>query len=312
MIKKLAVYKVVLAGFFIFLGALPVGAQEYQAEVMTVEGNAYKVTESGERAAIKEGDLISEGDAIETDAAATVDLAFDSEWNNVSRIEPQSNVKLLSIYPTGVRMDRGGIFSQLKALPSKSTFEVQTPSAVASVRGSEYRVTHGDGGTQAYNFSDSPVYVFGMDGAGQMGKEPFILKNSEMTGVGRAGENPRPAERMTDALREEGLRTGGLMKGRVSALKGLGRTGKIQGLDRVRKEYANRMESRLEKKNEGQPGNSAVQSGNNILPKNKRQQIKRIAQGAQGMAEAKARQQEETKGERKRKPRRKPRPQPTQ
>src|SRR4051794_1903128 len=81
-------------------------AAEFQAEVMALEGQSYKVTPSGAKTSLNEGDVLSAGDQIEVGTEGSVDLAFDSDWQNVSHIEAGSSVKIVEIYPTKMTLEK--------------------------------------------------------------------------------------------------------------------------------------------------------------------------------------------------------------
>ena len=163
--------RIALVGLLLCLGA-PVQAsgEEYSCEVMTLEGSSVLVS-GGITKSLKVGDLLKAGDTIEV-RSGYLDLAYDKEWKNITRVLQKSKVKIHSIHPTQIGMERGGILAKLHRLPKGSTFEVQTPTATAAVRGSEYFTEYREGVTRVMNFSPSPVEVFGVVEAIN---EPFRL-----------------------------------------------------------------------------------------------------------------------------------------
>ena len=164
---------------------------------MSVEG-AVTVTRSEEAARpVKEGDLLKVNDVLEVGDGAYADIAYDREWNNVTRVEESSKIRIRALYPTMVQLDAGGIYAKLKQLPKESSFEVQTPTAIASVRGTEYRTTYTGGETEVYNVSDSDVYVYGVDESGhRQAAQPTILRNTQKTEVLSRGAPPLQPRRM--------------------------------------------------------------------------------------------------------------------
>ena len=225
-----------LALFFVF--SFGVFAQEeYECEVMGVEGTAYLSNEQITHQQIKEGDILKTNDTIETDADSVVDVSFDKDWNNVMRIEENSKVRIQTIYPTSLAEERGALYAKLKALPKNSTFEVQTPTALASVRGTEYRTTFEDDQTNVFNLSDSEVYVYGLDSSGNIQDTPMILGLSEKTWVPQKGMAPRPVEKITQADMDKCQRSRDRIEKIIDRCRQTGRQGKIQDINRVKDEF---------------------------------------------------------------------------
>ena len=221
--------------------------EELYCEVMTVEGTATLSNAVTSGKALAEGDLLSEEDVVEVGASSYVDLAYDKDWNNVTRIEENSTIRIRSLSPPEVGLESGGLFAKLKSLPKDSSFNVQTPTAIASVRGTEYRTTFLEGETQVYNVSDSDVYVYGVDDSGEKQQaEPVVVRNSQKTFVPRRGEAPRAPQRMeqADIHRAAGFKQGieqkikqNIARGRVGKLPNVGEVGK-----RIQERQQNRME----------------------------------------------------------------------
>jgi hypothetical protein len=123
---------------FLFLTS-PAHAEEYPCEVMLVHGQVFRVTADGQKNPLKEGELLKAGDSLEVAADSYIDIAYDKQWNNVTRVWHDSHVKIESVYPTGLKMENGDLLARLNKLPLHSTFEVETPNAIAAVRGSVFR-----------------------------------------------------------------------------------------------------------------------------------------------------------------------------
>ena len=157
---------------------------------MALEGTVTVSSATAGPKALSESDLLKADDLVEVSAGSYVDLAYDRDWSNITRVEENSKVRLKSIVPAKLELQGGGVFAKLKSLPRDSTFDVMTPTAIASVRGTEYRTTFLSGETQIYNVSDSDVYVFGLDDAGEKKGEAMILGRSQTTQVQRRGVGP--------------------------------------------------------------------------------------------------------------------------
>ncbi|MBI2094886.1 MAG: hypothetical protein HYT89_01815 [Candidatus Omnitrophica bacterium] len=228
--------------FLLFLTALaPARAEEYTCEVMTLEGSAI-YTSAGVLKNLKQGDLLKAGDVIEV-RDGHVDLAYDKNWNNVTRVWEKSRVKIHSIYPTGLGLDEGGIFAKLHKLPKGSTFEIQTPTAIAAVRGSEYLTEYREGVTRVFNYSPSPVEVFSLDSMGNL-LERAVIRESEKTEVLKAAEPPRPPEKMSgEEMRRAGEHRAEIDRS-VELVFEAGRIGQTQDIEEVEAMRAKEEEGR--------------------------------------------------------------------
>jgi hypothetical protein len=205
-------------------------AEEFTCEVMTVVGEA----------SVAEGDVLKPGATIVTGAGGQVDVAYDRDWSAVTRIEPGSTVTVKSVHPTSLYLASGGVFVDLKDLPKESSFEVVTPTAVAAVRGTEYRTTvAADGATDVFNFSDSPVNV-STAGASSAAGKPVVLYNEQRTGVARTGEKPGPPRSMSSEEFRLGRGVRDRLVKKIGMVRASGRVGKVQDLARVRQELAAR------------------------------------------------------------------------
>ena len=171
--------------------------EAFHCEVLSMTGIAHVARASGETALLKEGDLLSEGDSIEVSENGTLDLAYDKEWNNVVHLEKGAKAKVESISPAKLGLNDGAVYARLKKLPATSSFDVQTPTAVAAVRGTEYRTVVHDGQTEIFNFSSSKVFVYGVDEGGHKSEEPpAVLESEQKTSVESAGEPPKAPQTM--------------------------------------------------------------------------------------------------------------------
>ncbi len=171
--------------FLFFLKAPPLSAEEFQCEVMGLEGQAYVTNSVQTHQTLKEGDVLKAGDTVEVDKGGSLDIAYDGEWNNVTTLQENTKVRVESIYPIHLAMQYGGVYAKLKKLPPGSSFEIQTPTAIAAVRGSEYLATYDGAETEVLNFHESDVSVWGLDDQGQKAGDPMILKDSQKTGIRR-------------------------------------------------------------------------------------------------------------------------------
>lgn len=165
-------------------------------EALTIKGQVFVRPDGGDEAPLKEGALLNPGDELRVGDDAFADLAFDEEHNNVVRLE--SGSEIIIGRTLRVEMDKGRVFARLKALPAGSKFEVQTPTAVAMVRGSVYRVIcESSGASTIFNYSDSPVYVNTVQSDGSLSSKTIVLDNLEKVSIAERGEEPAAPERVS-------------------------------------------------------------------------------------------------------------------
>lgn len=205
-------------------------SSELACEVMSVEGAVDLLKEDGSKILLKEGELVKDQGVIETHAG-TADISFDKDWNNIVRVESESKVKIASSWPSKVEIYRGSVFAKLGKLPKESTFEVQTPTAIAAVRGTEYRAVFKDGETLVYNFSSSQVFVYSVDGLGNKAGESTILTQSQKTNVPGAGLPPKLPQVMSVAENREGQLVRSSVEDKIKHVIASGRQGKIQSVE---------------------------------------------------------------------------------
>ncbi len=113
----------------------------YHMEVVESVGDVAAIFEGTNRN-LSKGDLLTTNEYILTGEASRVIVALDQDWNNVIHIDANSKVITTSLYPTGFYMNFGSMLAKLDALPTESTFEVQTPSLVVGARGTILDIAH--------------------------------------------------------------------------------------------------------------------------------------------------------------------------
>lgn len=203
-------------------------ADDFRCEVMSVQGDALLSRGQEAPRKVEEGDLLKPGDALETGPNCRLDVAYDADWQNVTTVESNCSVTIQSVEPTSLELAKGSVFAKLDRLPKDSSFEVRTPTGVAVVRGTEFWTRSGGEGLEVYNYSASPVEVFGLDAQGRRFGKPAFLKRNEKTGILRRGSMPGTVQRMNavDLQRCRGFASG--IQDRVKQVRAKGRSGKIQ------------------------------------------------------------------------------------
>ncbi len=205
---------------------------DYFCEVMTLKGAAFVTSEGTAKKPLAQGDLIKTGDFIEVESDSYVDLAYDKEWNNITRLGENSKMKIKSVYPTGLSLDRGDLFSKLQKLPKGTTFEVQTPTAVAAVRGTEFFTSVDERGKTDVVSLEHSVEVFNLDASGNLGTG-VVVGESERTQVETGNEAPRAPEKATEADMGKVKEMNAGVTGKIKETMEQGRLGQVQTVGTV-------------------------------------------------------------------------------
>src|SRR3989338_2794420 len=134
-------------------------------KIVYVEGTV-TVNISGEGwVPAEKGTALLENSAVKTEDQSYCDIALDKESKNIISVGPNSEVKLGKDF-NQIDISKGRVFSELKALPPGSMFEVVTPQAIAGVRGTAWESVIG--ATAQFNVKDSVIYVKGKDEKGKI------------------------------------------------------------------------------------------------------------------------------------------------
>ena len=136
---------------------IPIAWLKFQprpAKTLSVDGNV--LVKKGQLARfelLKPSALIHVGHEIMSrNGTALIKLAD----NSIIRVEPETHIAFnrlshfgdTGMVDTRIRLKRGGIINTVAPLLKGSRFEIRTPSAVAAVRGTEFRIRSNDEGTQ--------------------------------------------------------------------------------------------------------------------------------------------------------------------
>lgn len=142
-------------------------SQPLDARVEEVSGPVEVQTGGQEEwAAVQEESVLGSGDSVRTGDGASLSLDFTEE--TVTRVEPNAQVKILeaTVASEGekqvivLRQDSGVTHNKVQKLPSAdSRFEIRTPAAVISVRGTEFIVDVAEDGTTAVDVIEGLVHV---------------------------------------------------------------------------------------------------------------------------------------------------------
>ncbi len=208
--------------------------KEFHCEVLKLKGDVKVVHTDGKSNALAEGALLAVGESVEVAADSYVDLAYDREWQNISRIEENSKIKIVQIYPGKLEVKEGSVYAKLKNLPKDSSFEVKTPTAVATVRGTEYRTLFKDGKTDVFNASASAIYVYGVDAEGLVNKKDLVvLKEAQKTSVQDVGAKPATPQDMSALEKDIVLEVNKRIETNITEIASSGRVSQIQSVSEL-------------------------------------------------------------------------------
>lgn len=133
--KRLAVLSVLFLIFSLFL--TPVFSQAQQAVVTHVEGSP-QLTREGKAAPLEVGSVCQKSDLIKTADGCVVDIALNQTAG--CRLLPGTEVYLTNteINSMHLKVNQGNVVLNLDKLPKNSTFKIETPTAVAAARGTQF------------------------------------------------------------------------------------------------------------------------------------------------------------------------------
>jgi hypothetical protein len=167
------------------------------AVVDAITGSAQvQVHGQGDPVDLKVGELVRAGDIVLTGPASSVELRW-TRWAGGMRIKLDQKTtfrvtRAVVRRPSGeeesrLRVDQGGIWVRLrKALTGRSKFEVETPTAVAAVRGTIFRVMVAPDGSVEVSVWEGVVSVR------REGRQEVSVKSGSVASVPREGRAGAP------------------------------------------------------------------------------------------------------------------------
>lgn len=126
-----------ICSFFLIFGALTSAAFAAEARVLKVSGDAFVAAEDG-IARIEEGRICKAGDMLMTRPGASIDVILDGVA--VCRMLPGTTAALAPTRGgrTQILIAEGDVVFNVRKLPEGAQFLVDTPTAVAAVRGTQF------------------------------------------------------------------------------------------------------------------------------------------------------------------------------
>ena len=150
----------------LFLLPVSVRAQDPPKFItVAVEGPVqYQEAASGAWKTLKRGDLLPEGSRVSTGPQASCTLSRQGdEAHSALMLKPDSSLILKSLgNSTQVYLEDGSLFSKIRKMKREMSFEVRTPTAVATVRGTGWLQS-----ADLLEVFEGTVHVEGNDGSQQ-------------------------------------------------------------------------------------------------------------------------------------------------
>ena len=169
-------------------GLLAAAASPKTAQVSALDGRAQRWRSSGARSELRLGMAVGQGDTIETEEKARLEIRFSD--NSVLRLGGKAKLELAKAHFAGgaarrrlsARLFFGKLWAKVTSvLQGEQKFEVETENAVAGVRGTTFRVDANE---------DKSVLVRVYDGSVAVGKGAA----QPTTAGGERREVPGPQE----------------------------------------------------------------------------------------------------------------------
>ena len=163
--------------------------KDHQAKIVMINGDA-KILKKGaaDWASAQKDMAIEQGDQLLTAETGSIQIAYDSHFLNIAKIDSNTKAEFRSIEPTDLFLEDGSIFSALDGLEKGRSYQVSTPTAVAAVRGTHFIVDYnsGSGAINAATLSvpednhDSKIELTDVKEGGSLGDSVFIREGQQL------------------------------------------------------------------------------------------------------------------------------------
>ncbi len=178
-------------------------AGEAIGKVIAVKNSGYTTRlQQSVKHTIKVGDTLYAGDQIDVKTGNFVQIALDTDKNNIIHIPGDAVVQITKDRAINVELGRGQVFALLDRLESGTQFRVVTPTAVSTVRGTYFGVKLNGTSTQTSVYRGE-VGVNGRQANGKALGAAIPVSMGEMTVVAHSGTRPQEPKQMGRAEFEE-------------------------------------------------------------------------------------------------------------
>ncbi len=128
-------------GLFFSLG-LAATLVEDSVQILDLQGEvSVRVPPSPDLKKAQKGSPLTEGSEIVTGPGSSCRVGFDKDQKNTVKLYDNSRAILTSLDPVRIDLQAGRIFSLVQRLKKDTRFEVKTPTAIASARGTGWEQT---------------------------------------------------------------------------------------------------------------------------------------------------------------------------
>ncbi len=190
-------YKTFFSLTLLFI-SLSSSALASQAHILHIEGTVEAKAPSEDWKPVQKGAALGEGSLVRTGAASSCEIAIDGS-KSVVRMKENSQTALPAITETNVRVElkEGKVLVWLRDLPKKSSFQVSSPTAVATARGTGW-----EQGMDEMRVFENSVEVAGAGGDSKVLEEGQGI-GFESDGLGEIFEVPQEARAEWDSFQDE-------------------------------------------------------------------------------------------------------------
>jgi hypothetical protein len=135
-----------------------------EAVILFLSGDV-KVKDAGSNSwrAAKVGMVLSSGMSLRTGMFSWAEVGFSGSFNSIVKVKKSTTLELIDLGRARIGLLKGEIRSLIEDLGSRSTFEVETPSAVCGARGTGWD-TNTDGRKVTVDAFEDEVYFSKLDG----------------------------------------------------------------------------------------------------------------------------------------------------
>jgi hypothetical protein len=162
-----------------------------ESSIIKIQGEA-TIVRAGQMIQAVEGARLKEGDVLKTSANGTVDFSMNALAG--TRVLPASEVAVEGAKKSEMRLKlrAGQALFNLEKLPKDSSFQVTTPTAIASVRGTQFTGRVQNGSSSTFSVRDDAIQVQRLEGNIPVG-EPLTIGSGFSCDATAQGLISRPA-----------------------------------------------------------------------------------------------------------------------
>jgi len=172
-------------------------------KVMTVKYSGWATrTFSSIRQTINAGDYLAPGDVLEVKQGNYVQLALEGDEKNIIHVQGTSRIEITENGVPDIQLSDGKLYALLDNLNPMKGFQITTPTAVSSVRGTAF-MARTNGALSELVAYEGVLRVSGRSAEGRALPGHVLLHAAHRTRIESAGEAPSEPEYITRAEYEE-------------------------------------------------------------------------------------------------------------